>query len=267
MSAKAWRLLKQVLRAAAKEHLLFHPIEDPVPHAGRENPRERHLLTENQVLQIVAEIPPNRRILPIIAATCGTRFGEVAALRRMDIDVEACALRIYEAVTEDRQTNKRVRSAPKTRASVRSISVHPQVMELIVQHLETHVSDESQEALLLPTRTGRPLGNGNWNKQWRRAVEAAGLNSIRPGITTHDLRHHCLTMAAARSRSSREVMAFAGHATEQAALRYQHLASQNLDHLARPFPSIESTESPEPPDPPTPAPLDNVIPMRRRSVG
>ena len=53
---------------------------------------------------------------------------------------------------------------------------------------------------------------------WRRSRLAVG----RPDLHFHDLRHSGLTWSAATGASVAELMRRAGHASQSAALRYQH---------------------------------------------
>lgn len=68
----------------------------------------------------------------------------------------------------------------------------------------------------------------------------------RPELHLHDLRHTGNTWAAATGASTRELMVRMGHATPDAALRYQHATQERdraiaaaLAELARPAPVVE----------------------------
>lgn len=52
-------------------------------------------------------------------------------------------------------------------------------------------------------------------------------NSVgMPGLRLHDLRHVAGTLAAATGASTKEIMRRLGHATQDAALRYQHATDE-----------------------------------------
>jgi integrase len=52
----------------------------------------------------------------------------------------------------------------------------------------------------------------------------------RPDLHLHDLRHTGLTFAAATGATTAELMRRAGHASTEAALRYQH-ATRDRDRV------------------------------------
>lgn len=57
-----------------------------------------------------------------------------------------------------------------------------------------------------------------WQHEWARARSKLGLADLH----FHDLRHVANTLAAASGASTRELMHRMGHASSDAALRYQH---------------------------------------------
>ena len=64
---------------------------------------------------------------------------------------------------------------------------------------------------------------------WLRAADEAGLKGVR----IHDLRHTGATLAAATGASTRELMLRLGHASSDAALRYQHATANRDEAIAR----------------------------------
>lgn len=113
--------------------------------------------------------------------------------------------------------------APKTAAGVRTLALPPQVGEALEAHLVAHVGPEP-EAWPFPGPQGQPLRPLDLNQARKKAREAAG----RPELHLHDLRHSGLTWAAATGASVAELMRRGGHASPQAALRYQH-ATEDRD--------------------------------------
>jgi Phage integrase family len=82
---------------------------------------------------------------------------------------------------------------------------------------------------------GGPLRRCNFSDRWASALEAVGLTDVH----FHDLRHSGNTWAASTGASFRELMRPMGHASSDAALRYQHATSDRdravadaLDRLA-----------------------------------
>ncbi len=63
---------------------------------------------------------------------------------------------------------------------------------------------------------------------WNKARKAVGRSDLR----FHDLRHSGLTWSAAAGATVAELMRRAGHASPQAALRYQHVTEDRDRALA-----------------------------------
>ena len=75
---------------------------------------------------------------------------------------------------------------------------------------------------------GGPLRPGVWQKEWDRARQSVGLDDLH----LHDLRHVAGTLAAATGAGTKEIMRRLGHATQEAALRYQHATDERDRQLA-----------------------------------
>jgi integrase len=169
---------------------------------------------------MVAAMPPRYRLMVLLAAWCALRFGELAELRRGDVDLEARLVRVQRGVT--RAGGEVFIGDPKgTRAAGRrSVSIPPHLMPLLEAHLDEHVGADP-EALLFPARHGGNLAPSSLYKVWYPAREAAG----RSDLHFHDLRHTGATLAAATGATLADLMSRLGHSTPAAALRYQHAAA------------------------------------------
>jgi integrase len=159
------------------------------------------------------------RALILMATFASLRWGEVTALRRCDIDLDAGTVRVRAAYAE-RSTGELVLGPPKSKASRRTVGI-PRVIVPDLRHLAVFVKAEPG-ALAFPGAKGGPLRPGNFNRSaaWPQAVIAIGA----PGLHFHDLRHAGNTFAAANGAALRDLMARMGHDTERAALIYQHEA-------------------------------------------
>jgi integrase len=118
------------------------------------------------------------------------------------------------SVTETRTTTMAgatMVKVPKTRAGRRTVAVPVPTLDALVAHLEVFTGPDPDD--LVVEVTDRVLGQA-----WRRARRAAG----RPGLHFDDLRHSGLTWSVATGASVAELMRRAGHASQAAALRYQH---------------------------------------------
>jgi hypothetical protein len=70
---------------------------------------------------------------------------------------------------------------PKTEAGVRTLTIPPNVVPAVVDHLERFVAPEPT-AWLFSTSAGAPLSPRNLNRAWDKGRRAAG----RPDLHLHD---------------------------------------------------------------------------------
>lgn len=76
MAAKAYRLLRAILMTAVKEDELIRINPCRIPGADRESPAERPVLTVEQVLALIAEMPKRYCALVLITTFASLRWGE-----------------------------------------------------------------------------------------------------------------------------------------------------------------------------------------------
>lgn len=217
--AHAYSLLRTVMGQAVDERILaMNPCQ--VRGAGRANRKRRiEIATPAQVVEIAANMPPRLSLLVLLACWCSLRYGELAELRRGDVDLERGALNVARAVV--RVDGRDLVGKPKSDAGVRQVSIPPHLLPLVAEHLAAHVG-RGKDALLFPRHPGedRHLMHTELTKIYVKARAAAG----RPDLRLHDLRHTGATLAAQSGATLAELMARVGHSTSGAALRYQHAA-------------------------------------------
>lgn len=124
------------------------------------------------------------RALVLIGAWCGLRFGEMAELRRQDVDLKTGVVHVRRGVVRvDGQISV---GDPKSSAGVRSVAIPPHLVPVLQAHLDEHV-DRGRDSLIFtsvrdPTIEVHP---NTLYRHWYRAREVAG----RPDLRIHDLRH------------------------------------------------------------------------------
>jgi integrase len=167
-----------------------------------------------------ADWSQDRRYLALVLlATFGSlRWGELTALRRSNLDLEAGAVRIRAAFVE-RSTGQILLGPPKSKAGRRVVGVPQAIIPVLREHLSVFVADDPS-ALVFPGVKGGPLRRGNFNRMsgWPQAVKSIDAE----GLHFHDLRHTGNTFAAASGAKLRDLMARMGHDSERAAMIYQH---------------------------------------------
>ncbi|GGQ00254.1 hypothetical protein GCM10010187_15020 [Actinomadura coerulea] len=111
------------------------------------------------------------RALVFLATSASLRWGEVVALVRRDIDLEAGAVSARRQYPE-LDTGDLVIGPPKSRAGKRTVSFPAGIVPLIREHLRAHVP-EDPSALVFAGPNGGVLRRGNFRRasRWPLAVE------------------------------------------------------------------------------------------------
>jgi integrase len=143
----------------------------------------------------VEAVSERYRLALLLPAWCQLRRGEVLGLQRRDVDLLHATIRIERARIAP-MSGKSMIGPPKTEAGARTLTIPPNVVPVIVDHLERFVGPEPT-AWLFSTLAGLPLSPRNLNRAWDKARRAAR----RPDLHLHDLRHSGLTWAAASGRA------------------------------------------------------------------
>jgi len=214
---KAHQTLSKVMQAAVDANLIGQSPcrKTPLPRIERE---EMRFLGPEQIAAVAAAISPHYRALVVVDAYCGLRLSELAGLRRRHIDLVARTVRVVENAVEVR--GEIVWGAPKTRAGRRTVPMPAGVQATLEEHLGTFVNSEA-EALVFARAGGGVLRAGQWRaRHWHPAVQAAGLEPLRP----HDLRHTAVALWIAAGANPKQIATWAGHTSVSVVLdRYGHL--------------------------------------------
>jgi integrase len=219
MRAHAYSLLRSILKTAEADDLIAtNPARIRRAGSAKRTVRIKPAtLAELEV--IAAAMPPRLRLLVLLAAWCGLRYGELAELRRADIDFVRGVLHIRRGVV--RVAGGYVAGEPKSAAGVRDVTIPPHLLPAVTDHLDEHTGP-APDALLFPGKQGGYLSPASLYDHFYPAREAAG----RPDLRFHDLRHTGATLAAATGATMAELMRRLGHSTPSAAMRYQHAADE-----------------------------------------
>jgi integrase len=223
-AAKAYRLLRAVLMTATNEDHILPRNPCRIAGAGTEKPEERPVVTISQVYDLAGEMPDRLFALVLLTTFASLRYGEVTALQRRDLDLEACTVRVRHAFVR-RPSGEVVVGPPKSRAGLRTVAIPATLVPELRRHLDDYVRDDPT-ALVFTGPKGAPLKRSNFNNLsgWKETVARIGV----PQLHFHDLRHTGNTWAAASGVSTRDLMTRMGHDSMNAALIYQH-ASKEAD--------------------------------------
>ncbi|MEW9554534.1 tyrosine-type recombinase/integrase [Nonomuraea sp. NPDC050783] len=158
------------------------------------------------------------RAMILLATFASLRWGEISALRRMDVDLDGRNVRVRVAFVE-RSTGGLILGPPKSKAGRRTVGIPESIVPILREHMDTYVRDEP-DALMFPGAKGGPLRRSGFNTRtrWVDVVKDMGL----PGLHFHDLRHTGNMLAAESGAGLKDLMARMGHDNVRAAMIYQH---------------------------------------------
>jgi integrase len=134
-------------------------------------------------------MPERYRLMLLLASWCGLRFGELAELRRRDVDLSNGVLRIRRAVV--RVDGDTVVGAPKSDAGTRDVAIPPHLLPTVKEHLNANITGGG-DGPLFPSADGKHLAPSTLYRSFHVARRAAG----RPDLRFHDLRHTGAVLAA-----------------------------------------------------------------------
>jgi len=230
---KAYQVLSKALRAAVDAELLAQtPCRKVTLPKIEQN--EMRFLTPEEIGRLAARIDQRYRVLVLVGAYGGLRFGELAGLCWRHVDLAVGTVEVAEIVVE--VEGRLYVGSPKTRSSRRRVSLPTFVAAELTRHA---VATADRDASPAPDPDGRvfraPRGgllriNGFRRRVWSKATTAAGLDGLR----IHDLRHTAVALWIAAGANPKLVAARAGHTSVSFTLdRYGHLfpdADERLRH-------------------------------------
>ncbi len=245
--AKAYRCLSGAMDGAVDAGLIARS-PCTLKGAGTERHDEMQIATPEQVAALAAAVGPRWEALIFTAAYSGLRWGELAGLRRCDVDLERNLVTVARKLGEVNGTL--TFSPPKTAAGKRTVGIPSFVARSLAVHIDLYALPGA-EGLVFPSADGQPMRRSNFRRRvWEPATAEVGMTGFR----FHDLRHTAATLAAASGASLKALMARIGHASAAAALRYQHVIDgqdadivRYLEHFGEepPVPSRAHEDAPE----------------------
>jgi integrase len=224
--AKAYRLLKAIFNTAVDDGLIRrNPCR--IKGAGQEKSPERPVLTVPQVYALADAADERYRALVLLAAFTSLRWGELAALRRSDIDIQARTVRVFRQLNE-RRGGGFAFSPPKSEAGHRIVAIPELITPDLAAHIVTHARP-GDDGLVFTSPGGGPLRHTNFRRRfWVPALRAAGF----PPTHFHDLRHTGNMLAADAGANLRDLMDRMGHSTARAATVYLHGGDERQQTIA-----------------------------------
>jgi integrase len=191
------RVLKKAVGQAVKWELL---IRNPVDAASppKANRGKMNTYDLDQTAELIESMRPTRMLIPtLLAALCGMRRGEIAALRWKDIDLTTKKLAVLESAE---QVGSRVRYKTPKNGKGRTLELSASLVEELRAHQLRQAKELLKVGVILSDATfvvaqadGTPLQPDTLTQDWFRKL----ANTSLPRIRFHDLRHaHATHMLA-----------------------------------------------------------------------
>lgn len=178
----AQRLLSTVLASADERYGTGNPAKG-VQIPADATPHEMCFLTQREFQRIYDACHPYYRPLLALLAGTGVRFGEATALTPADFDLDGDVPSVRVSKAWKKGESGVYLGAPKSRRSLRTISLSPSTVAAIRDAIESRERD----SLAFPAPGGGRLRHQNFHPRiWHKAVSDSGILK-RPRV--HDLRH------------------------------------------------------------------------------
>ncbi|MGP4112608.1 tyrosine-type recombinase/integrase [Streptomyces sp. 4N509B] len=190
------KLLGMILADAVDNRLIDRtPVRSEHRGRGRLQPhRERPWIDEHQLLTIARRILRvscrNHCLLVITAAYTGMRWGELAGLQRDNVDLERGLVHITHNGALHEVNGALSLGHPKTRASVRTVTLPPFLTALLTADLSAHRRD-----FVFTTLRGALLRRSGFQRRvWAPATRGGTIDGrywtpVDERLTFHGLRH------------------------------------------------------------------------------
>ena len=206
---RAHYVLQAILETAAQDRIIPRN-----PARGIKNlpplPKKRRVYLTYEQVERLAQCAGKHGTLVKIAAYCGLRWGEIAALEAEHIDLTARRIHVRQTISG------KGLELPKN-GEERSVAypafLHAELVEAVLA-ADGRVFSQT-----------RPQSTESW---WDTARRRAGV-----GVVFHDLRHACASFAVSSGASVKVVQNMLGHRSAAMTLDvYSDLFDQDLDDIA-----------------------------------
>ena len=192
---------------------------------------EKRFLTAGEVFQLadaaaeypIPEVGGQYRVLVLLLAFCGLRWGEAAGLKVGRLDLLRRRLTVAETLSE--VSGHLIWGTPKDHQD-RSVPVPAFLVDMLAEVAAAKAPDD----LVFTTWRGRPLRNLNFRRDvFDKAAEDVGL----AGLTPHELRHTAASLMVSAGANVKAVQRALGHASAAMTLDvYSGLFDDDLDGVA-----------------------------------
>jgi integrase len=186
-------------------------------------------LNAEQVRQLAEATPHHYRLLVYMAAYTGLRAGELAGLRRKDVDLLRGVVQVRQAL---KQLDPPVFGGTKT-GKARTVTLPKFLRTMLTDHLAGAIpGGASADALIFTSPEGGILRHGLFMRRvWYPTIKGDKKRKLKPALPAelhalrfHDLRHTCASLLIAQGAHPKIIQERLGHASITTTMnRYGHL--------------------------------------------
>ncbi|WP_344733517.1 tyrosine-type recombinase/integrase, partial [Spinactinospora alkalitolerans] len=186
-----------------------------------------HVYLDHVQVEKLASKAGDYRVLVLLLAYTGLRWGELSALKVGRIDLRRKRIQIVE--TYGRESGKLYLETPKNHEQ-RAVPIPA----FLVKELRPLIKDKDGGGLVFTAPQGGPLYYDNFRRRvFTPAVAGAGLAELK--VTAHKLRHTAASLAIASGADVKVVQTMLGHKTATMTLdTYGHLPPACALNVQRP---------------------------------
>lgn len=223
---QAHQCMSAVLKYAIRTERVAKNVATGV-ELPRKTSAEHRYLTHAQLLQLADVLHDAGHLgtLTLILGYCGLRTGEARALRVRDLKDHTITVRSSVTKVAGRGY---VEGATKTHRT-RWVPV-PEFVWDRLEHWIDAADEQPDDRLVFPGRDGGYLTDFEYRRWFDQAAKEIGV----PGLTPHELRHTCASLAISAGANIKAVQRLLGHETASMTLdEYGHLFSDDLTAVAK----------------------------------
>ena len=178
--------------------------------------KEMQVLTPAEILRFLTQAKEEGYYeIFLLELTTGMRRGEIIGLKWRDLDLATGELHIARQVI--RVKGETVVSQPKTKSSIRTVILAPDMVEILA---ELKVEVKGDWMFPSPVNEGQPCNPCALYHRFQTILERAKCKKVR----FHDLRHTFATMAIENGMDIKTLSAMIGHVSAETTLNiYSHI--------------------------------------------
>ncbi|MBA2312416.1 MAG: site-specific integrase [Actinobacteria bacterium] len=213
---ECYRLLSATMQFAVDDGMLTQSPCGRAVKLPRVPRQEQRFLSAAQIDEVADTIGGHHAPLVYSAAYLGCRWGELAGLKRTNLDLLRRRVQIVGTLEE---IGSRVRYHPETKSNASRRAL--MLPRFLADMLAAHLAQAPVSEYVFTNLKGEFLRRGSFRtSHWLPATRRADLEGVR----FHDLRHTAVALSIAQGAHPKEIQARLGHSSITTTLNtYGHL--------------------------------------------